>query len=72
MQKIANKSNKNKYSGLLSYTPKQFKDWCRNKNCLKQVNEKVAEFSKKKFGVVLCWNCQRLDEWERSIVRDDE
>jgi len=68
-----NRSNKkNNYAGILSYAPKQFKDWCRNKNCLKQVNEKVAEFSKKKFGAVLCWNCQRLDEWERSIVQDDE
>ena len=64
--------HKTDLSGLASYMPQPKKDWCRNRGCLKQVNEKVAEFSKKKFGVVLCWNCQRLDEWERSVVRDDE
>lgn len=56
----------------MSYAPKAKTDWCRNKGCLKTVNEKVAKFSKEKFGVVLCWNCQRLDDWERSIVKDDE
>lgn len=63
---------KSNLGGIVSYMPKQFTDWCRNKGCLKQVNEKVAKFSKEKFGVVLCWNCQRLDEWERSVVKDDE
>ncbi len=63
---------KSNLGGIASYMPKQFTDWCRNKGCLKQVNEKVAKYSKEKFGVVLCWDCQRLDEWERSVVKEDE
>lgn len=70
--KTNNYKNKNaSWGGLMSFAPKRFTDFCRNKNCLKQVNAKVSEFSKKKFGVVLCWNCQRLDEWERSIEKDE-
>ncbi len=57
-------------SGIALYMPKQEKDWCRNKDCLRQVSEKVAQFSQQKFGVVLCWECQRLDESERNIVHE--
>ena len=59
-------------SGLASYMPKPERDWCRNKGCLKTVSMKVAKFSKEKLGVVLCWDCQRLDPEERSIVDENE
>jgi hypothetical protein len=61
---------KSKFSGLASYMPKPQRDWCRNENCLRQVSMKVAKFSKEKFGIVLCWNCQRLDESERRITHE--
>lgn len=59
-------------SGIGHYMPSPERDWCRNEGCIRQVSLKVAKFSKEHYGTVLCWDCQRLDEWERNIVSDEE
>lgn len=59
------------FSGIASYIPKPQKDWCRNEKCLRQVSKKVAEFSMKSFGVVLCYDCQRKPEYELQIDKNE-
>ncbi len=62
--------NNSNWAGIASYMPKPTKDYCRNKGCFRQVSEKVARFSKEKLGIVLCWDCQRIDPEERSIENE--
>jgi len=39
---------------------------CKKKNC----TPKVAEFSKKKFNKVLCFDCQKMSGTEQDSVDD--
>ena len=43
-------------------------------NCLNDIyNNKVMEFSKKKFGETLCWTCQKKEKTlEEKIDQDDK
>lgn len=60
-------SKRNNRTGIGSYMQSREADYCRNKDCIRTVSEKVARYSLENYGVVLCWECQKLPQSERRM-----
>ena len=51
---------------------KRFVDYCRKRNCINGVSEAVRSYSLQKYGKILCWNCQKLEELKEKFKPSKE